>query len=104
MIRLNRSSKLSDWYEVSPLLLSKARISSMIFFQHAAHGYYVAVLVMPDASFRQKGLPKVEIGCDLAGYGKTFFSILRSVGSGVQSGLQLARKLHSLRPGQANGP
>ena len=40
----------------------------------------------------------------LTGCGKTFFSRFRSVDSGVQNDLQLARNLHLLRPGQANCP
>ena len=40
----------------------------------------------------------------LAGCGKTFFEPLRSIGASVRNDLQLARKLHLLRSGQANSP
>lgn len=39
-----------------------------------------------------------------AGFGKTFFDLFRRVDVGVWNSLQLARKSHSLRSGQAISP
>ena len=45
-----------------------------------------------------------EVIASLTGCGKTFFSLFRSVDFDVWNNLQLVRKSHLLRSGQANSP